>query len=577
MNLIFACLCGLLSRAIVASEPSLLQEWTFDKGLQGWASVNTTPLEIHRGVLRFATNGGDAHIASPLFELRPTPDDIIEIRIRSTTAGMGEWFWRETTEGHYGGFEPNRRRSVFVEASGEFRILRSRPFWHECKKIIGLRFDVPEGTPGTYEVASVRILRLGPGGIAASLPSSSTTAPATGFEFQTHPRRSEYRLVSAPPRIDIAAQTPPPTRPVPSDFTIAMWYFAAWEPEYTWDGWKQVAERSPWRIPLLYDSKDPAMSFNGIQFYRSSHPRAIDWHVHWMREHAINLMLWDWYPCVRKDGSFDPTSFTNRALEVGFLGKAQCGGPPVASNRFADTIRFAVMWTNHSPHHRLCAGLGDYLVRQFFVQPNYYRVDDRPLLILWSVDLLVQEAGGVTQARDVLDRIRTLASDQGLAGLYITAIGETRPELLRRLAIDGVMGYNYIGSGGTQVEMRPLGNRVVEDHIEDFPSQTIPGHVRTWTRCAESFGRDYLLATTPMQNWEPTFRPANPTMVHHTPDTYRELLRRAKLFIEQRGLRRFVSIEAWNEWLEGSYVEPSTQWGLSCLEAVRDIFGRTGK
>lgn len=44
--------------------------------------------------------------------------------------------------------------------------------------------------------------------------------------------------------------------------------------------------------------------------------------------------------------------------------------------------------------------------------------------------------------------------------------------------------------------------------------------------------------------------------------------------IEQRGLRKLVNIEAWNEWLEGSYVEPSTQWGYGYLEAIRDILGK---
>ncbi len=46
----------------------------------------------------------------------------------------------------------------------------------------------------------------------------------------------------------------------------------------------------------------------------------------------------------------------------------------------------------------------------------------------------------------------------------------------------------------------------------------------------------------------------------------------AKAFIEKRRLRKFVSIEAFNEWLEGSYVEPSTQWGLIYLETVREAF-----
>ena len=89
---------------------------------------------------------------------------------------------------------------------------------------------------------------------------------------------------------------------------------------------------------------------------------------------------------------------------------------------------------------------------------------------------------------------------------------------------------------------------------------------------ADAFGRDAFVPTCPMQNWEPTRRPSNFIMRDHTPGGFGKLLTSAKAFIDKRGLRRFISIEAFNEWLEGSYVEPSTQWGLTYLEAIREAF-----
>ena len=361
---------------------------------------------------------------------------------------------------------------------------------------------------------------------------------------------------------------------MPSDYTVSMWYFSAWEPEYTWDGWKQVAERSPWRMPLLYDSQDGEMRYNGIQYFRSSNRRVVDWHVHWMREHAVNLMLFDWYPQALDDGSFSPSFFGNRALEVGFLGKDTLGGPPVATNRFADTMQFAVMWTNHPPNDRVGTGTAEYMVEQFFSQPNYYKVDGKPFVPLWSPKTLLNTAGSAEKAKAALDHLRDVARAHGFPGVYIAGICETDHDLLSSMGIDGVTGYNYTNTGGARTEPRRIGDRAVADIIEDFPTQTIPGQVRTWQRLADRWGRDYLLATMPMQNFEPTYRPGNPVVEGQTPDAYREMLRRAVATIEQRGLRKFINIEAWNEWLEGSYVEPSTQWGYGYLEAIRDLLGQ---
>ena len=52
------------------------------------------------------------------------------------------------------------------------------------------------------------------------------------------------------------------------------------------------------------------------------------------------------------------------------------------------------------------------------------------------------------------------------------------------------------------------------------------------------------------------------------------MLTAAKETNAEHGLRPWTSCEAFNEWLEGSYLEPSTEWGFSYLEAKRPPFPR---
>ena len=37
--------------------------------------------------------------------------------------------------------------------------------------------------------------------------------------------------------------------------------------------------------------------------------------------------------------------------------------------------------------------------------------------------------------------------------------------------------------------------------------------------------------------------------------------------------RRIITINSWNEWVEGSYLEPDTKTGTKCLDAIREVFG----
>ena len=42
-------------------------------------------------------------------------------------------------------------------------------------------------------------------------------------------------------------------------------------------------------------------------------------------------------------------------------------------------------------------------------------------------------------------------------------------------------------------------------------------------------------------------------------------------------MRKFITIEAWNEWYEGSYIEPSTEYGFNWLEVIRNEFAKNSE
>jgi hypothetical protein len=67
--------------------------------------------------------------------------------------------------------------------------------------------------------------------------------------------------------------------------------------------------------------------------------------------------------------------------------------------------------------------------------------------------------------------------------------------------------------------------------------------------------------------------PFTSVLANNTPERFREVLQVTKQRLLQRSTRKILTINAWNEWTEGSYLEPDTEHGMAYLEAIRDVFG----
>jgi hypothetical protein len=67
------------------------------------------------------------------------------------------------------------------------------------------------------------------------------------------------------------------------------------------------------------------------------------------------------------------------------------------------------------------------------------------------------------------------------------------------------------------------------------------------------------------------------TMGGNTPERFREALAQTKRRLSARtDGPRILNLNCWNEWTEGSYLEPDQVNGMKYLEAVREVFGTKG-
>ncbi|WP_254450291.1 glycoside hydrolase family 99-like domain-containing protein [Cohnella herbarum] len=68
--------------------------------------------------------------------------------------------------------------------------------------------------------------------------------------------------------------------------------------------------------------------------------------------------------------------------------------------------------------------------------------------------------------------------------------------------------------------------------------------------------------------------PFTPVLVDNTPEQFKEALIAVRDYLDRGQLSTpIVTVNSWNEWTEGSYLEPDTVNGLGYLEAIKEVFG----
>jgi hypothetical protein len=64
-------------------------------------------------------------------------------------------------------------------------------------------------------------------------------------------------------------------------------------------------------------------------------------------------------------------------------------------------------------------------------------------------------------------------------------------------------------------------------------------------------------------------------VLNNTPEKWGDFLRQTKEWLDRHPESKgIVTLNSWNEWVEGSYIEPDQRFGTKYLDAVRDLFGR---
>lgn len=352
-----------------------------------------------------------------------------------------------------------------------------------------------------------------------------------------------------------------------------------------WTEWEllEVAE------PRFAGHEQPRVPARGQE--DESDPAVMANYIDLAAEHGVDGFIFDHY-------WYEGAPYLDGALERGFL---------QAPNR--DKLEFSLMWANHdwvdvypsrTPEEAdplVYAGavtraqfeaFARRVIDRYFSQPNYTKIEGRPRFSLYEAGTLIQALGGIEATKDAFDwfdRETRAAGHQGLhldlivwsfAVLPSEVIVDDAGALIEALGARSASSYVWIhhveheGGGELPADWGSIGDQAFDAYEEYRRTLPVPFHSNVtvgWDsspRCDPAVPR--------REGHYPWFQTWSPSV-----DGFRHGLERARDFaLTTPGDYREVTINAWNEWTEGSYLLPDTTNGMAFLEAVREVFGRAG-
>jgi hypothetical protein len=284
---------------------------------------------------------------------------------------------------------------------------------------------------------------------------------------------------------------------------------------------------------------------------------------------GIDAFLWDWY-------WYDEQDFLNRPLDETFLGLADPG------------IKFALMWANHTWIDVFPARVGELgetwwhgevddsqfarmtevVIDRYLRKPSYWRVDGAAWFTIFSLETFVEGLGGVEAARSAISAFRDRAREAGAGELHVNLLGgfvDFTPEQIAEVGFDSIgnsgWGDNMPVDQGLTVDYQRL--RVDAESRWEFDAQVqqvdfVPNVTMGWDSTARVHQEDEL---------EVSVWPYLPVVVGNSPEQFGIAVEHALHFADRQPTR-VVLVNAWNEWTEGSYLEPDTRTGDQHLQAL---------
>jgi hypothetical protein len=309
-------------------------------------------------------------------------------------------------------------------------------------------------------------------------------------------------------------------------------------------------------------------------YVNEADPYVMEMQIEAAAAHGVNVFIYDWY-------WYDNRPFLEQCLNNGYL-KA----------RNNDKVKFYLMWANHTAesqwdtrtadlHTPIWDGAVDrktfdHIVKRtienYFTHPSYYKIDGKPVYMLFDIENLVRGLGGVKETMEALEYFREQTVKAGFPGLELHLTIRSRKYMenmldgetdiftfINNAGFDGVTHYQFFDFAKM--------NRPYAEILDDVKAE--------WKYIEENINAPFVPHVS--VGWDPTPRynfDVHDICVENTPEQVERAFRLAKEYVDSHSTKApLITVNSWNEWTEGSYLEPDDLYRYGYLEAIKRVFG----
>ena len=350
------------------------------------------------------------------------------------------------------------------------------------------------------------------------LATTQITSSTTTATYSTTTITSSFSTVTTTTTII------PLPLPVKSNYLVGAYYWVSWNPNIVFSNY--------------FDWKDSV--FHPILgYYDSTNTTVVNYHIKWAVENGI---------------SFFAIQFYEPQLQAGFLNAS-----------FLPYIKFAFI----APHE-LSTNSENFdtqinYMSKYFSNSQYLKINSRPVVFIiinpYNVALTSDEESQlVTKMNNLKSYDQSNGLNPYLIGVY--GIGDGSFNLTsQRISqeFDAITTYSWPSAGGSTSSY--------DAFVASFLSLT-----NSWKNGANAQGLSFVPVVSPGENDSLSYQHGTRDwLVAHsgsTPDKFKTMINGIKSYADSQN-NKMLMIEAWNEFSEGSVIEPTQENGFGYLQSIK--------